>query len=651
MNTKTIKLDINKKLYQRITAKQRDTKSRYLFFHLLDGAIPFNLTNRSVRVYAIKPDGTEIFNDLQIVDAAKGICKLELTTQILAVSGIVLIELMIMEGESKLTSIPFELEVIKSLNSTSAIESSNEYKALDEALIKTDKWNNEFADKSGKLEELYTPRLNELDSHLADNTKQLDNNISSFDKNLIEVKERLFDTNLKNRQYIFVGDSLREANGRWVFKKMAYKLAKCGISPCLIGKSGLKAEHWSKTNLVQPLNDFPTTDDVIKAIKGDGSECVVDICLCTNDLAKTETEVIGYLKKGINDILTAKPNTKFILTTPHRYMNTTTNNVKAYNIIKTVVNDLGNIAFSDVQSNVFRNGENMSHYMLDDIHPNKLGQSKIGEYKIKELFDGSETVTHDIDFKTLTFDNTDGSKTVIKYAIDYSNGDNHTLYFKKDYQNKWCFAIVSGSKWVYSSELISYDGFNILMPRFNSDDMLYGILEVENIDGLINNASVSQIAIGSDNYSINAKIDTPLIQTPETIYEFLNNIKFWDLHGSIDETDAKAKDLYSVSLKAGFYKTEGEEPTEVFFKRLTESEFILNMSNNKAIVKQVYISKDGIYDLQAITWDTIRATGKLKIKGLSKLKEVISIGEQVKIVNAQHYSPIVQKSIVELLDY
>lgn len=181
MNTKTIKLDINKKLYQRITAKQRDTKSRYLFFHLLDGAIPFNLTNRSVRVYAIKPDGTEIFNDLQIVDAAKGICKLELTTQILAVSGIVLIELMIMEGESKLTSIPFELEVIKSLNSTSAIESSNEYKALDEALIKTDKWNKEFEDKSGKLEELYTPRLNEVSSHLAENAKQIEKKVDKVE--------------------------------------------------------------------------------------------------------------------------------------------------------------------------------------------------------------------------------------------------------------------------------------------------------------------------------------------------------------------------------------------------------------------------------------------------------------------------------------
>ena len=651
MNTKTIKLDINKRLYEKITAKQGDTKSRFLLFHLLDGASPFSLVNRTVRVYGLKPDKKEIFNDLKIVDANKGHCELELTNQALAIIGDLDLELAIYEGESKLTSIPFTVDVLKSINSTNAIESSNEYKALDRSLTKVEEWNNEFADKSGKLEELYTERLNGIDSHLADNVKQINGAISSYDKNLIEVKQRLFDTNLKNRQYVFVGDSLREANGRWTFKKMVYKLAKSGISPCLIGKSGLKAEHWSKTNIVQNLNDFPTTDDVIKVIKGDGSECVVDICLCTNDLSKTEAEIVGYLKKGIADILVAKPNTKFILTTPNRYKNSTSNNNKAYNVCKTVVSDLGTIAFSDVQSNVFRVDEDMTPYMIDDVHPNQIGQPKIAEFKNKELFDGCETVTHDINFNTVVFNNTDGSKTTIKYAIDYTNSDNHMLYLKKDYQNKWCFAIIVNSNWVYSSELIASDGINILMPRFNSNDTIYGLLEVENINGLINYASQTTLAIGTTSYNISTKIDTPLIQTPESIYEILTNIKFWDLHGSIDKTDVKAKDLYSVSLKVGFYKTEGEDPTEVFFKRMTENEFILNMSNNNAIVKQVYIVKDGIYDLQAITWGTIRATGKLKIKGLSKLKEVIAIGEQVKIVNAQHYSPIVQKSIVELLDY
>lgn len=170
MNTKTIKLDINKRLYEKITAKQGDTKSRFLLFHLLDGASPFSLVNRTVRVYGLKPDKKEIFNDLKIVDANKGHCELELTNQALAIIGDLDLELAIYEGESKLTSIPFTVDVLKSINSTNAIESSNEYKALDRSLTKVEEWNNEFADKSGKLEQLYTERLNGFGTQLADIT-------------------------------------------------------------------------------------------------------------------------------------------------------------------------------------------------------------------------------------------------------------------------------------------------------------------------------------------------------------------------------------------------------------------------------------------------------------------------------------------------
>lgn len=187
MNTKIVKLDINKKLYDKIQAKQGDTKSRFLLFHLLDGAVQFSLVGRTVRVYGLKPDNKEFFNDLQIVDVNKGYCKLELTSQALAVPGDLDLELVIMEGESKLSSIPFVVEVIKSLNSKSAIESSNEYKALDRSLTKVEEWNNEFADKSGKLEQLYTERLNGLGTQLAEKAKQVDLNTTNTKVNNLEI--------------------------------------------------------------------------------------------------------------------------------------------------------------------------------------------------------------------------------------------------------------------------------------------------------------------------------------------------------------------------------------------------------------------------------------------------------------------------------
>lgn len=134
MITKVIKLDINKKMFETITAKQGDTKSRFILFNLYDGPIQFDLTGRTVRVYGKKKDNTTIFNDLVITDAKKGYCTLELTNQMLAVEGMNELELVIFEGEKRLSTMPFILNVIGSKYSEDAIVSTNEFTALMNAL-------------------------------------------------------------------------------------------------------------------------------------------------------------------------------------------------------------------------------------------------------------------------------------------------------------------------------------------------------------------------------------------------------------------------------------------------------------------------------------------------------------------------------------
>ena len=134
MNTKTIKLDINKKIFETITAKQGDTKSRFILFNLYDGPKQFDLTGRTVRVYGEKKDNTTIFNDLVITDAKKGYCTLELTNQMLAVEGMSELELVIFEGEKRLSTMPFILNVVGSKYSEDAIASTNEFTALSNAL-------------------------------------------------------------------------------------------------------------------------------------------------------------------------------------------------------------------------------------------------------------------------------------------------------------------------------------------------------------------------------------------------------------------------------------------------------------------------------------------------------------------------------------
>lgn len=168
MNTKIIKFDINKNLYDTLIAKQGDTKSRFLLFNLLDGSIPFSLENRSVRVYAIKPDKTEIFNDLIITNPAKGYCILELTTQMLAVSGTIKLELMVIEGDKKLTSNIFYMDVKESINSEKAIVSTNEFGTLLTALASLneyDNYKNEIAEARDGEKNLLT-KVKKLDEQL-----------------------------------------------------------------------------------------------------------------------------------------------------------------------------------------------------------------------------------------------------------------------------------------------------------------------------------------------------------------------------------------------------------------------------------------------------------------------------------------------------
>lgn len=167
MNIKTINLDINKPYYGKVMAKQGDTNSRFLLFHLLDGASQFNLTGRAVRAYAIKQDGSIVFNDLIINDATKGFCTLELTSQLLALPGIVKIELYITENTKKLTSIPFELEVIACINSDAAVVSTNEFTALLRGLASLQEydafkaeWNN-FKNGGGKIGDIYIKPYND----------------------------------------------------------------------------------------------------------------------------------------------------------------------------------------------------------------------------------------------------------------------------------------------------------------------------------------------------------------------------------------------------------------------------------------------------------------------------------------------------------
>ena len=449
MNTKIIKLDINRRLYDKIVAKQDDTGSRFLLFQLLDGAVPFNLTDRSVRVYGVKPDGAVIFNDLTVTHSATGFCLLELTNQMLAIAGTVKLELMITEGDKKLTSIPFEMEVIKKINSNDAVESSNEFRALLNALKEIDDWNKEFADKSGKLEELYTPRLNELGSQLDNITNQtgLESNLDKFKKMVIESKNN----QLNNVTYICVGDSTRAAYGQIIYKTIQNILEPCNVKCFLVAKSGMKAEEFYNETSSPKVSDIwganPYTWDLIP---GDGSTTLIDICLCINDMSQhTIEEVKGYLTGIANKLLAQKPNVLINFTSPNKVssIDKTSNLNKVYQEIA----KLNKYSFIDVLNNCFNVKEDINTMVPDGTHPSEETQYKMANYIISRLLNDDILRDSNVTIRGEISDN-----HIVAKSIDYiyvrkeKFFDN--LYIKKTAENKF-YIISEDDSTVYSNAL------------------------------------------------------------------------------------------------------------------------------------------------------------------------------------------------------
>jgi hypothetical protein len=118
-------------LFPTIDAVQGDS-GRVLECRLTDFVIPSGST---ARIYAQKPSGAQIYNNA-MVDG--NVVSVDLTTQILAEVGKVVCQIEVDNGGERVTSFDFALNVVKSRVDGSAIESSDEFTALEDALNSID---------------------------------------------------------------------------------------------------------------------------------------------------------------------------------------------------------------------------------------------------------------------------------------------------------------------------------------------------------------------------------------------------------------------------------------------------------------------------------------------------------------------------------
>lgn len=153
MITNFIQLDFNKENDLKVPSVQYDSGSRFVKIKLQQNKVPFEINGYRVTVVANKVDGTEIMNDCTILDGVNGIVQFEITEQFNAVEGVVDCQLKLFKGKTLLTSMPFSINVVKSV-STKEIVSSNELKTLVNALGEVQNIDNRFAQTNAQLSEL-----------------------------------------------------------------------------------------------------------------------------------------------------------------------------------------------------------------------------------------------------------------------------------------------------------------------------------------------------------------------------------------------------------------------------------------------------------------------------------------------------------------
>lgn len=142
----------------------------------------YDLTGKTIRVQGIKPDLKSILCNTTVVNAKEGTINLKIDEQMTVKAGLLKLQLLIFGANDFLqNSIPFVFIVGSSLNVGEPVVSTDDFLALTETLKTVSDWDRYFSETSGKIEEKYTLRLNEVQSSLDDMTYLINSTMTTLE--------------------------------------------------------------------------------------------------------------------------------------------------------------------------------------------------------------------------------------------------------------------------------------------------------------------------------------------------------------------------------------------------------------------------------------------------------------------------------------
>ena len=127
-----LEIDVNKKPNSiGIRPVRGDTQSRYLDVSLYENGAAIDLTGEQVRIHFEKADGTVLFSQGEVTDAAAGRCQFALTNAVLSEAGVVRVQISVWDkGGEILSTELFTMLVTESIRNDAAVESENEFGVL-----------------------------------------------------------------------------------------------------------------------------------------------------------------------------------------------------------------------------------------------------------------------------------------------------------------------------------------------------------------------------------------------------------------------------------------------------------------------------------------------------------------------------------------
>ena len=143
----------NREVYEKIEAHEGDSNGRKLIVQVINANVVENLTgaNLSLAWRLGESEGLDAFRD---VDISKGIFEIYYTTEMLSNVGTVKASLVLVDTKGRIESKPFDIKIYKSNVDDDAVQSSNSFTALTQALVKVNDFDNRLNNTNKRIDNI-----------------------------------------------------------------------------------------------------------------------------------------------------------------------------------------------------------------------------------------------------------------------------------------------------------------------------------------------------------------------------------------------------------------------------------------------------------------------------------------------------------------